>query len=99
MYSYIASQVHRSINLNDSAEYARLSPCHFLRIFKKYMNCSPYQYLINYRINNAKRLLHNTKLSVQEIAYASGFNSVPHCIQIFKKHTNLSPEKFRDIQF
>ena len=96
---YLESHYQDQITLNDLADYVRLSPYHFSRIFKKHMNCSPYQYLINYRINNAKKLLHNTNLSVQEIAYASGFNSVPHFIQIFKKHTNVSPKKFRDIQF
>lgn len=63
------------------------------------MSCSPYQYLISYRINHAKRLLHNTNLSIQEIAYASGFNNVPSFIQMLKKHTNLSPKKFREIKF
>ncbi|GKU83593.1 AraC family transcriptional regulator [Niallia sp. NCCP-28] len=96
---YLESHYQDPITLNDLADRARLSPYHFSRIFKKHMNCSPYQYLINYRINNAKKLLHNTSLSVQEVAYANGFNSVPHFIQIFKKHTNLSPKKFRDIQF
>ncbi|OXS78738.1 AraC family transcriptional regulator [Domibacillus enclensis] len=96
---YIEHHYKEPIMLDDMAKVARLSPYYFSRIFKKQMNCSPYQYLVNYRINNAKKLLHHTNLSVQEITYASGFNSVSHFVSIFKKHTNLTPKKFRDIQF
>jgi len=96
---YLESHYQDQITLTDVADCVRLSPYHFSRIFKKHMNCSPIQYLISYRINNAKKLLHNTNLSVQEISFASGFNSVPHFIQVFKKHTNVSPNKFRKIQF
>ncbi|WP_394236774.1 AraC family transcriptional regulator [Niallia oryzisoli] len=96
---YLESNYQDQISLIDLANRANLSPFHFSRVFKKHMNCSPYQYLISYRINNSKKLLHNTNLSVQEIAYASGFNSVPHFIKIFKQHTNVSPKKFRDLQF
>ncbi|MDR9795083.1 AraC family transcriptional regulator [Aeribacillus pallidus] len=96
---YIENHYQDQINLTDLANCAGLSPFHFSRIFKKHMNCSPYQYLIGYRINNAKKLLHNTNLSIQEIAFACGFNSVSHFITMFKKHTNLSPKKFREIHF
>ncbi|WP_338448133.1 AraC family transcriptional regulator [Niallia oryzisoli] len=96
---YLESHYQDQITLTDLADCANLSPFHFSRVFKKHMNCSPYQYLISYRINNAKKLLHNTNLSVQEISYASGFNSVPHFIKIFKQHTNVSPKKFRELQF
>ncbi|KAA9016980.1 AraC family transcriptional regulator [Niallia endozanthoxylica] len=96
---YLESHYQDQITLTDLAKCANLSPFHFSRVFKKHMNCSPYQYLISYRINNAKKLLHNTNLSVQEISFACGFNSVPHFIKIFKQHTNVSPKKFRDLQF
>lgn len=96
---YLETHFKEQINLNDLADSAGLSPYHFSRVFKKQMNCSPYQYLISYRINNAKKLLHNTNLSVQEIAFASGFNSPSNFIQVFKKHTNVSPKKFRELKF
>ena len=97
--NYLENHYQEPLNLADLAKCAGLSSFHFSRVFKKHMGISPYQYLISYRINNAKKLLHNTNLSVQEIAFAIGFNSVPHFIQIFKKYTNLSPKKFREIQF
>lgn len=97
--SYIEHHYSEDINLTDIANYAQLSSYHFSRVFKKHMNCSPYQYLINYRINNAKKLLYNTNLSIKEIALACGFNSTSHFVTTFKNHTNLSPKRFREIQF
>lgn len=97
--NYIESSFHTQIKLQDIANCAGLSPYHFSRVFKKHLNCSPYQYLINFRINHAKELLQNTDLSIQEITYECGFNSVPHFIKIFKEHTELTPKKFRNLPF
>lgn len=97
--SYIENNYSKEISLAAIANYAKLSPYHFSRLFKKHMNCSPHQYLINYRINKAKQLLYNTKLSIKEIAFTCGFNSISHFTTTFKKHSNVSPKKFRETQF
>ncbi|GAA3316839.1 hypothetical protein GCM10020331_014040 [Ectobacillus funiculus] len=82
--SYIENHYSENINLTDMANYAQLSPYHFFQeSLKKHMNCSPYQYLINYRINNAKMLLYNTNLSIKEIALTCGFNSTSHFVTTF----------------
>ncbi|MEY8738939.1 helix-turn-helix domain-containing protein [Bacillales bacterium AN1005] len=45
------------------------------------------------------RRIGNTDLSIQEITYECGFNSVPHFIKIFKENTELTPKKFRNLPF
>ncbi|MBS4208866.1 helix-turn-helix domain-containing protein [Bacillus sp. FJAT-50079] len=97
--SYIENNYSEDISLTAIANDVKLSPYHFSRLFKKQMNCSPHQYLINYRINNAKKLLYNTKLSIKEIAFTCGFNSVSHFTTTFKKHVDVSPNKFRETIF
>ena len=52
---------------------------------KKSLKMSPYDYLINYRINESMKLLKNTSFSILDIAENVGFNNVSHYIQIFKK--------------
>ncbi|MCL7748494.1 AraC family transcriptional regulator [Halalkalibacter sp. MEB205] len=96
---YIENHYKENIKLEDIANHVYLSPFYFTRTFKKYMNCSPVQYLINYRINNAKKLLHNTNLTVNEISNTCGFNSTSHFVTTFKNHVGMSPKKFRDIEF
>ncbi len=44
-----------------------------------------------------KRLLINTKLSVKEIAYRSGFEETTNFYKYFKRQTNVTPEQFRDV--
>lgn len=97
--AYIESHFNHEINLKELAYYVNLSPFHFSRVFKKYTGYSPYEYIINFRINYAKKLLQSTNLSIKEISVACGFNSDTHFMTTFKKHTNLTPKQFREIQF
>jgi AraC family transcriptional regulator len=97
--AYIESHFNLEINLKELAHYVNLTPFHFSRVFKKYTGYSPYEYVINFRINNAKRLLQNTNLSIKEISISAGFNSDTHFITTFKKHTSLTPKQFRELQF
>ncbi|MEK5231339.1 AraC family transcriptional regulator [Lysinibacillus sp. FSL K6-0232] len=96
---FIESNYHKDIKLEDISNHVYLSPYYFTRIFNKHLDCSPVQYLINYRINQAKKMLHNSNSTINEIAFMCGFNSTSHFITTFKKHVHLSPKKFRDIHF
>ncbi|WP_176585621.1 AraC family transcriptional regulator [Priestia megaterium] len=96
---YIERHFNMDINLKELAKQVNLTPFHFSRVFKKYTGYSPYEYVINFRINRAKKLLQNTNLSIKEISIVSGFNSDTHFMTTFKKHTNLTPKQFREIQF
>ncbi|MCM3538323.1 helix-turn-helix transcriptional regulator [Priestia endophytica] len=97
--SYIENHFTKEINLKELAQYVHLTPFHFSRVFKKYTGFSPYEYIINFRINYAKKLLQNTNTSIKEISIESGFNSDTHFMTTFKKYTNLTPKQFREIQF
>ena len=59
---------------------------------------SPYDYLINYRINESMKLLKNSSLSILDISENVGFNNVSHYIQIFKKKTCQTPLEYRNSQ-
>ena len=76
-----------------------LSSFHFARVFKKNTNITPHEYLLNVRIQNAKKLLYASGQSVEDIAKSCGFNSTSHFIRVFKKYTNITPKQFRQAQF
>jgi len=64
-------------------------------LFKKYTGYGLYEYLINYRLSQAKSLLNTTYLPVGEIAQKVGFESTSQFIKIFKKNENTTPLQFR----
>lgn len=54
------------------------------------------QYLNDLRISESKRLLRETDRTITEIAYAVGYNSIPHFNRVFKQHTGTTPTEYRD---
>ncbi|WP_332632608.1 helix-turn-helix domain-containing protein [Halalkalibacter flavus] len=71
---------------------------YLVRRFKNYTGSSPYQYLIEQRIQHSKSLLKTTNDSIENIAFSSGFNSAAHFITTLKKRTNLTPKEFRSLK-
>ena len=63
--------------------------------FKKYMNCSLIDFLLNVRLTKAKELLLNSNQSVGEIAESCGFSSANYFGLMFKKKEGLSPMQYR----
>jgi AraC family transcriptional regulator len=57
---------------------------------------SPYAYLINQRIEHAKRLLKNSDSSITDIAFDCGFNSSSQFTNIFKKYVLLTPKEYQN---
>ncbi|QJD86905.1 AraC family transcriptional regulator [Cohnella herbarum] len=70
-----------------------LSQC--CKIFTKIYGISPRQYVSQMKLNEAKRLLVNTDLSVQAISERLGFHSVYHFSRQFRRWTGTSPTAFR----
>lgn len=67
----------------------------FRKLFKDVTGQSPHQYRLNLKLERAKELLTMTSLSVSEIAYGTGFDSVFYFSRLFKKKNRVSPASFR----
>lgn len=94
--SFIHNNYGKKITLQDIADSVFVSKGECCRFFKKSLKMSPYDYLINYRINASMKLLKRTNSSILDIAENVGFNNVSHYIQIFKKKTGLTPHEYRN---
>lgn len=77
------------------AERAHLSVPYFQEVYKKMFNVSCMTDVISGRIAYAKNLLENTLLSIGEIAFKCGYNSVVHFSRQFRKETGMSPTEWR----
>jgi len=92
---YILSNYNLGISLEDISSSACMSPPHLFRTFKQVFNCSPHQFLIKVRLENAQHLLLNTRYTVHEIVDMVGLNCVSTFIKMFKQEFGYTPRKFR----
>jgi len=84
-----------SYTLNELSHMYNINKYKLVRDFTKYISKSPIEYLITKRINAAQNLLISTTLPIHEISSSIGINNVNHFINLFKKHTGLSPLNYR----
>ncbi|MGM9649897.1 MAG: AraC family transcriptional regulator [Butyricicoccaceae bacterium] len=96
---YIRDHFGDSITLDELASMCSMSSSHFIRTFSKYLNRTPHEYLLAYRLQQSKRLLLTSEDSIEVIAELCGFNSASHFARAFRKSNGISPTEFRNMQF
>ncbi len=92
---WMAEHVDEEFNLDRLAAQAGLSKFYFNRLFKSAMGVSPSHYYITLRLDEARRLLRETKKSVVDIALDVGYSNPSHFAQLFRRVTGLSPSDYR----
>ena len=93
--SYIETNYSYPITVEEIASYVGISRSHLFRSFQNYMNRSPKEYLTEYRIKQACRLLRETDLSVSAIANSVGFENNLYFSKAFRKQKGESPSEYR----
>jgi AraC family transcriptional regulator len=92
---YIDTHLHQEIKLTDLASLLGMSQFHFSHQFKQATGISPYQYLLQQRIERAKQLLKRSDRSIADIALTCGFNSHSHLSKQFRQLTETTPKAYR----
>ena len=92
---WMAEHVAEDFNLDQLAAQAELSKFHFHRLFKSAVGVAPSRYHMNLRMDEAKRLLRETKQSIVAIALDVGYANPSHFAQLFRRETGLSPSDHR----
>lgn len=86
------------IKINDIASYVGITRSYLAAIFKKKMNVTPQEYLVNFRLKKAAELLESTNMSVQDIASQIGYKDPLTFSKMFKQIYGLSPRNYREEQ-
>ena len=95
IYKFIEQHYQKKISLANVAAQVNMSEEYFSRFFSKTMKKSFFEFLNEYKINRACKLLIETDKQVSEICYASGFESIPFFYRQFKKFKNCQPVSYR----
>jgi len=95
IYKYLQKHYKEKISLADIATQVNLSEEYFSRYFSKIMKKPFFEFLNEYKINKACKLLIETDKQVSEVCYASGFESIPFFYRQFKKFKNSQPKTYR----
>ena len=64
-------------------------------IFRRYLHTTPIGYLMDYRLQQARKLLLSTDMKVTEVSFETGFPSVSYFISLYKKAYGCSPSRTR----
>lgn len=95
--SYLRENYNMEYSLDMVAQTANLSPYHFIRVFKMTTGKTPYDYLLDIKVENACNLLKNRKMTVTEACFLCGFNNLEHFSTVFKRKTGMLPSQYKKL--
>ncbi|WP_169713626.1 AraC family transcriptional regulator [Paludifilum halophilum] len=93
--SFIQTNFHHPITLNDMAKASSLSKYYLIKQFNEYLHATPIQFLTKIRIEQATQLLLNTNLPIKKIATEVGFSNDNYFNKVFQKMMGMSAGTFR----
>ncbi len=82
-------------SLKSLANIANLSPYYFIRVFRAETGKTPWQYLVDLRIDKARVLLAESELPVKKVGSVCGFGNPCHFSTTFRQRTGLTPSECR----
>lgn len=93
---YIAQNYTDSnLSLNDVCEHIGISSSYLSELFNEISGEKFSTYLASFRVEKAAQLLRTTNVTIKEIGYCCGFNSIQNFIRVFKRHMEQTPGQYR----
>jgi len=93
---YIEDNLSQDLSLSDIAAVARISVSHFKSLFRESVGIPAHQYLIRRRVERARSLLGEGKMSISQIAFETGFAHQSHLARHMRRLLGVSPKALRD---
>ena len=95
MTGFIHQNYEKNITVIDIAKSSAVCRSKCFDLFERYTDCSPNEYLTNYRIQKSCEMLRDTSCTICEIALSNGFQSSSYYAQVFRKKLGLTPTDYR----
>jgi AraC-like DNA-binding protein len=93
--AFLAGCRDGQVSLKAVAASVNLSPCHFCSVFKKQTGLTFTRYRVRQRLEMARELLGDGQRRISDVAFESGFESVPYFNRAFKREFGCAPKEFR----
>jgi AraC family transcriptional regulator len=95
LIEFVEDGLESEITLESLAELSRMPVGTFIKAFTAAFHTTPYQFLLDRRIDRAKSQLLTTSLTITEISTAVGFSTPSHFATVFKRRVGVSPSGYR----
>ncbi|GAB1308503.1 AraC family transcriptional regulator [Urechidicola sp. KH5] len=96
VFSYVRENFQRPIPLEEIADKVSMTIPAFCRYYKKVTGKTFTQFVNEFRVVHATKLLAESHSSITDVCFESGFNNFSHFNKLFKKFTGKSPLKYRN---
>ena len=96
IYNFVSQSFTRPISLTEMADKVSMTPQAFSRYFKNKTGKTFIQFVTEYRVTHACKLLAEGALSITDVCFESGFNNFSHFNKTFKSQTGKSPSHYRN---
>ncbi|QJD82015.1 helix-turn-helix transcriptional regulator [Cohnella herbarum] len=94
--NYINNHYHESLEREQLARKVSLSRSYFSVLFKKYVGCSPVEYITRVRLDKAMQLLRGSNKSVSVVALEVGFHDPLYFSRVFTREIGVTPRDYRE---
>ena len=93
--NFMEHHYQRDLTVEEIADVCRLNRSYFSKLFKEVIGCTPQEFLIALRLNEAAELMKSSNTSIGEIAVRCGYPNQLHFSQAFKKRYGVPPREWR----
>ena len=99
LLEYIDIFLYTKITINDLQDKFNYNRYYIMKVFKKEIGITIFDYINKLKINNSLKNLSNIKISILNIAITNGFYSIEYFSEIFKKEIGISPKQYQKLIF
>ncbi|WP_223159352.1 GlxA family transcriptional regulator [Vibrio sp. Y2-5] len=96
IHHWILNNLAGDLSISALSDRFSMSPRNFTRVFTKESGLSPAKYVEEARLEDARRRLEQSSLTLKQVAHEAGFGSTTNLRRVFERHLEVTPEEYRN---